>query len=333
MAGPYFIASYTPGHAVVLERNPNYTGNRPRRPDRIELTIGVGRQKSDSQIEAGIADYADNGVDPADVAKLGARFGPGSAAAKAGRQRFFVDPQLGLDFLILNTHRPLFRDLRLRQAVNYAIDRRALARLGSPYAYALRPFDQYLPPGLFGAASVNAYPSTPDLVAARGSREEAENRGLLTCNQSPCDLMAQVLKSDLAAIGIDVEVKTFPLAALFEREGRKGEPYDVAFGEWLVDYPDPEDFLHYVLEGPVFSDFDSPAFQRKLAAAAKLSGPSRYLAYEKLDGDLVRNGAPLISYGNIVNYDFFSARMGCQVSQPIYGIDLGALCIRKKAGG
>ena len=104
--------------------------------------------------------------------------------------------------------------------------------------------------------------------------------------------MAQVVKSDLAAIGIDVEVKTFPLQALFEREGRKGAPYDLGFGEWLVDYPDPEDFLKNILEGPIFSDFDSPAFQRKLAAAAKLSGPARYLAYEKLDSDLVRNGAP-----------------------------------------
>ncbi len=334
MAGPYFIASYTPGQAVVLERNPNYTGSRPRRPDRIELTIGVGRQKSDAQIEAGTTDYADDGVDPADAPKLEARYGPGSAAAKAGPQRFFVDPLLGLDFLVLNTNRPLFGDLRLRQAVNYAIDRRALARLGSPFAFGGRPFDQYLPSGLFGAGSVNAYPSTPDLAKARLLAGAKRRTAIFyTCNQSPCDVMAQLVKSDLAAIGIDVEVKTFPLGALFEREGTKGEPYDLGFGEWLVDYPDPEDFLNYILEGPEFSTFDDPAFKRKLAAAAKLSGPARYLAYEKLDSDLVRNGAPLASYGNVVNYDFFSARTGCQVSQPVYGIDLGALCIRKQAGG
>ncbi len=334
MAGPYFIASYTPGQAVVLERNPNYTGNRPHRADRVEVTIGVGRQRSDAEIEAGTADYAMNGVDPADAARLAARFGSGSAAAKAGRQRFFVDPLLGIDFLILNNHRPLFRDVRLRQAVNYAIDRRALARLGSPSAYALRSFDQYLPPGLFGAGSVDAYPPAPDLAAARRLAGSKRRTAVFyTCNQSPCDVMAQLVKSGLAAIGIDVQVKTFPLLALFQREGRKGEPYDLGFGEWLVDYPDPDDFLNLLLEGKEFSTFDNPMFARKLADAAKLSGPARYLAYEKLDGDLVRNGAPWVAYGNIVSDDFFSPQVGCEVNQPIYGIDLGALCIRKQGGG
>jgi Bacterial extracellular solute-binding proteins, family 5 Middle len=102
---------------------------------------GVARHRTDAEIEAGTVDYAIDGVDPAHAARLAGRYGPGSKAATKGRQQFFVDPLVGLDFLQLNTHRPLFRDLRLRQAVNYAIDRRALARLGSPFGYPLRPID------------------------------------------------------------------------------------------------------------------------------------------------------------------------------------------------
>ena len=30
----------------------------------------------------------------------------------------------------------------------------------------------------------------------------------------------------------------------------------------------------------------------------------------------------------MLSYDFFSARMGCQVYQPVYGIDIAALCIK-----
>ncbi len=329
MAGPYSIAAYSPGRQIVLQRNPNYAGGRAHRFDRLDLTYGLARQRTDAQIEAGAADYAIDGVDPADVAKLASRYGPGSAATTKGRQQFFVDPLLGYDFLALNTHRPLFRDTRLRKAVNYAIDRRALAALGSAYPYALRPTDQYLPAGLFGFKDDHIYPFTPDLTKARrlagGRRRTAV---FYTCNHSPCDRMAQIIKNDLATIGIDIQVKTYPLDALFTRVGRKGEQFDLAWGEWVADYPDPDNFLNLLLQGQILPTFDDPAFKRKLAAAAQLSGPPRYLAYGKLDTDLARNGAPLAAYGNMLSYDFFSARMGCQVSNPVYGIDLAALCLR-----
>jgi YVTN family beta-propeller protein len=329
MAGPYYIVSYQPGQELVLARNPNYVGNRPHRLDRVDLTYGRAQQKTDSQIEDGTADYAIDGVEPADAAALAARYGPDSAAARRGQQQFFVDPLLGLDFLTLNTHRPLFRDARLRQAVNYAIDRRALARLGSAFPYALRPSDQYLPPGIFGFRDVTIYPVIPNVAKARrlagGERRTAV---FYTCNHSPCDQMAQVVKTDLATIGIDVQVKTFPIDALFTRIRRKGEPFDLSWNEWVADYPDPDNFLNLLARGGTIPTFDDPAFERKLADAARLSGPARYLAYGTLDTDLARNGAPWVAYGNMLSYDFFSARMGCQVYQPVYGVDIAALCIK-----
>ena len=132
-AGPYQIASYTPGQGVVLTLNPNYHGNRPHALARIELRVGVSPQRAISQVEAGSADYAVDGeIGSADVAYLASRYGPGSPAARAGHQQYFVNAIPELDFLALNTHRPLFQDVRLRQAVNYAIDRAALAQLGGP---------------------------------------------------------------------------------------------------------------------------------------------------------------------------------------------------------
>jgi len=80
----------------------------------------------------------------------------------------------------------------------------------------------------------------------------------------------------------------------------------------------------------ILPNFDDVAFNRKLAGAARLSGPARYFAYGKLDADLARNGAPWAAYGNMLSHDFFSARMGCQINQPVYSIDLAALCIRTR---
>jgi hypothetical protein len=83
-----------------------------------------------------------------------------------------------------------------------------------------------------------------------------------------------------------------------------------------------------VLEDGVGPAFNDPTYKRELAAAARRSGPERYLTYGNLDLDLARNGAPLAAFGNGATYDFFSARIGCPAFG-FYGIDLNALCVRR----
>src|SRR5262249_14977021 len=131
-AGPYYIASYVPHWQLVLRRNPNYHGTRPRRLDEIVYTIGLRPGTSVARGEQGRADYVAGRLPNEDDATLATRYGPASAAARTGRQRYFVNPMLALGFAALNTNRPLFASARVRRAVNYAIDRRALAKQGSP---------------------------------------------------------------------------------------------------------------------------------------------------------------------------------------------------------
>src|SRR5262249_46924545 len=61
-AGPYYVASSTPGQELVLARNPNYGGGRPRHLDEIRIALGVSQADSLRQIESGRADYALDGV-------------------------------------------------------------------------------------------------------------------------------------------------------------------------------------------------------------------------------------------------------------------------------
>jgi len=330
-AGPYRVTSYTPGQGVVLERNPNYAGSRPHRLARIELAVGVPREKAARDVEAGAADYVVEGIAPSLAPALEKKYGPGSAAASKGRQQYFVNAQPALSFIVLNTHRPLFRDVRVRQAVNLAIDRRALARLGNPFGpIPEQPTDQYLPPGIPGFRDVRIHSFTPDLAKARRLAGGKRRRAVLyVCNATPCDQMGQVIKENLAAIGIAVQVKKIAVQAMFDRLSRKGEPFDLAPIGWLSDYPDPAQFLNVLLTSGVIPTFDEPAYRRKLATVAGLSGPARYLAYGKLDADLSRNAAPWVAISNSSSRDFFSARMGCQVFQPAFGMmDIAALCIR-----
>jgi YVTN family beta-propeller protein len=332
-AGPYRVASYAPGQGVVLTRNPNYQGSRPHRLGRIELAVGIPAERQIAQIEAGTADYAVQGAfDGAQAATLAARYGPGSPAAKAGHQQYFVNPRPQLDFLALNTHRPLFADPRLRQAVNFAIDRAALARLGDEYTpLPEHPTDHYLPPGVPGYRDVHVYPLTPDLARARhlAAAHTGTTAVLYTCDVSPCDQQAQIIKTDLAAVGLHLEVKAFPDPTLYTKTVTPGEPFDIAWVGWIPDYLDPNAMLNVLLaDGTAIPTFDDPSYRQRLAAAARLTGPQRYLTYAQLDADLARNAAPLVAFGNLSSYDFFSSRMGCQLFGA-YGIDLAALCIKK----
>lgn len=306
--------------------------------------MGMSTGRAVAAVKAGSADYTSLATGPspnaglagtlsAEASQLAAHYGPGSAAAARGRQQYFVNPLMQLDYFILNTHRPLFSDVRLRQAVNYAIDRRALAALGDGFQpLPEHPTDHYLPPPMPGYRNARVYPLTSDPAKATSLANGGGRTAVLyTCNVSPCPEQAQIVKTDLAAIGLSVQVKTFPISTLFASLTRPNEPFDLAWQGWITDYPDPFGMLNAVLESgaTIEPSFNDPTYERKLAAAARLSGPERYLTYGSLDLDLARNGAPLAAFGNLSQFDFFSARIGCQAFG-FSGMDLAALCLRPR---
>lgn len=337
-AGPYYRASDL-RDTIVLRRNPNYHGARPHPLREIRIRVKVGQKLAARDVARGTADYALPSLSAAESPRLARRFGPASPAAEAGRQRYFVNPTLGLLYLTMNTKRDLFSTTRMRNAVNYAIDRRALARQGGPGSGAT-PTDQYLPPGIPGFRDAQIYPLRPNAAKARRLAGPGRRTAVLYAPPDPSDRKrAEIVKANLSAIGIDVQVKIFSDAVLFRRLGRTGEPYDLALTRWFADYVDPVTFLGVFdpRTGPGNpnqsnndSYFDEPAYTRGLAAAERLSAPERYFAYGRLESDLVRNAAPWAAFANPVAQDFFSARIGCQTFHPIYQMDLAALCLRRR---
>lgn len=336
-AGPYYVSAWTPRRQLILDRNPNYTGDRVANFDKIVYSVGVDLQQGLLQIRNGQADYAGDGLPPASNGELGEQYGADSDAASKGLQQYFVNPALTINYLALNTSRPLFSDVKTRQAVNYAIDRLSILRQSG--AYAGTPTDQYLPPLIEGYKDEELFPLTPDADKAKELLGEGftGKAVLYTCNAGSCPERAQIIQSNLAAIGIDVEVKTFERAVQFQKEGTRGEPLDIADEGWIADYPDPYDFINILLDGNNiqatnnvnFSYFDEPEWNQKMAEAAKLSGEERFTRYGDLDIELARDAAPWAATFISNNRDFFSQRIGCQVYQPIYGMSLAPLCIRE----
>jgi YVTN family beta-propeller protein len=332
-AGPYYISSFAPHQQLVLRRNPNYGGSRPHRFSRIVYTLGISPAKALADVEAGVADYLPRIPFDAD-ARLAARYGPTSGAA--GRhQRYFVAPRLNLAFLALNTSRPLFASARLRRAVSYAIDRRALARQGSllygPGPFTTIPTDRYLPPNMPGSDRRNILPLEGDPAAARRVAGAVHATAVLySCNLALCRRHEQQITHDLSAIGIDVDVKEFPLEHLIERASRPNEPYDILIAWWYVDYADPADVLNILLDPHGnLSHFRSKRWDDELARVDQIAGQARYRSYAQLARKLERDVSPVIAYATGTTREFFSARVGCQAFNPVYGLDLAALCLRR----
>src|SRR5204863_1922455 len=118
-AGPYYLAAHTDSVAV-LKRNPNYDGPRPQHLDAIVFRFGVAPGDVVAQIAKGKVDY---------VAEYDPALAPDTPAARAGGSRYRLTPDStgSTHLLALNPRRPLFADIRLREAVEYALDRQALA--------------------------------------------------------------------------------------------------------------------------------------------------------------------------------------------------------------
>ena len=333
-AGPYYVAVHSPGEEIVLRRNPYYRGPRPQRSGQVQITVRAGSAASIARVERGDVDYAALLGRPEAVQRLRARYGPGSDEARNGRQRYFANPSLQLSHIVFNTSRGVFRSARLRRAVNYALDRRALARAGLFSALPGTPTDQYLPPRMPGYREARIYPLTPDLRRAKELAGDERRTVVLYVLNEPAHLrFAEIVKANLGRIGMDVEIS--PSGSHFERIGRRGEPFDMAVNGWQSDYPDPLDFLN-LLDGRTIgpsgnlnnSYFDDPRYNRRLDAAAGLPSPARELALGRLANDVARTSAPWAAVANDQYRSFFSARMGCQVLNPVIGVDLAALCIR-----
>jgi ABC-type transport system substrate-binding protein len=330
-AGPYYVAEYVPGRKVVLRRNPNYGGKRPHHVARFEVRL-TSPAETLKRLERGAADWTPHILSFAGerMRELVRRY------ERSGRLSF--KPQPAIQFWFLNTERPLFRgNARLRRAVNFAVDRTALVR-ETGFRVA-RPTDQYLPPGFPGFQEARIYPFRPNL-----KRAKALARGRLRGGKAVLYVptrflpLAQVVKSNLAKIGLAVEITAIPGPnPYFERVRTREEPYDIAWYPWLADYNDPYTFINQLLHGREigrlgsanFSYFNSPKYNRRMDRASRLPVPARYRAYAKLDRQLARDAAPLVAYDVLNEPTLVSARVDprCKILRP--RLDLAAVCLKR----
>ena len=154
-------------------------------------------------------------------------------------------------------------------------------------------------------------------------------------NFPPPLALAQLVKRQLAEIGLDVELRPVPYhvtsAAYLGPLFAAGETWDIALVLWTPDYLDPYAYLNRLLDasfigGTNLARFDSPAVNRLLRQAARLEGSARYRRYGELDVEIARDEAPLVPIEFFDEPTLVSKRVGCVVLRPV--LDLTAACLK-----
>ena len=328
-SGPYYIAGFVPGREVVLARNPLYRGGRPQHVDSFVVDLTSTLETATQRVVEGKADLA---------FAAASQFEPLERRYGVNRSRFFVSPSLdSARVLVLNSRRPLFHNNpRLRRAVNFAIDRQALA---AAVGGVVSPTDQFLSPHAAGFRDVRIYPLRGDVSRARAMARGNTRSGKAVFYSSELFpfILAQtkLIQERLRQIGIEAEIKTFPHPVFLKKVSTPGEPFDIANSIGLATgYPD-----HTILscmfhgrgippaDGCNYFYFNSPHFNRLLDRAERLVGPARFRLYGRLDIELARDAAPAVPYVLPNTGVLVSRRAGCQrFDRPLF--DLATVCLK-----
>jgi ABC-type oligopeptide transport system substrate-binding subunit len=335
-AGPYYISDRVPNKSITIKKNPYYKGKRPHNVNQINYVIGNSLSATYLRVQQGASDYAAQGIPPASYAEAAQKYG-------VNKSQFWVKPQLGVSYLAFNHDRPLFKGANgtaLAKAINYAIDRKAMLSQGG-YLAGKRT-DQILPPGIAGFRDANLYPlkgpdvSTAKKWASKAGVKDGTEIQYYTSNTGSAPLVAQILQFNLKQIGLNVNSHLFARAVQIDKEGTRGEPFDITSEGWIADYADPYDFINVLLSGSSLHEsnnnnvayFNDPRYNKQMASAALLSGQARYNAYGKLDVAMMNTNPPWAARNNFNDRILVSSKVGCFTFNSTYSVDLAALCLK-----
>lgn len=152
--GPYILTEYKKGESATMTANPNYYGGEPKIKTVIVKTVASG-----SEMQAVMTGDVDLDAD------VTANADQVAIAQKAEFINLWVQPTLGYGYIGLNHSNDQFKDLKVRQALLYAIDRKSLVQsVYGEYGHVLN-INQTAQSWLYTEDGINPYDYDPDKAA------------------------------------------------------------------------------------------------------------------------------------------------------------------------
>jgi peptide/nickel transport system substrate-binding protein len=331
--GPYVITKSEPGRGWEYERNPQWAkANEKLMPeipsghvDKIKIQVLRNPETEVNYVESGKLDWMGNEVPPDRYQDVKSKY--------EGSQ-FRVEPTFSNYFFWMNTTQEPFNDVKVRQAVNYAIDPAALERI---YSGRLEGGQQILPPGMPGYQKLNLYPH--DMKKAKELIAEANPTDkdivVWTNSESPSKDVGAYYQGVLNELGFNAELKVLSPDNYFTVITNSSTPeLDTGWANWFLEYPSPNGFFQPLLSeesiaptnGTNLPRFADPTLSKKIAELGEEAvGPKQEAEYAQLDKEFMEE-APLAPYGTSTAGTFVSSDINLEnvVFTPSFGQDLAS---------
>ena len=236
-SGPFRLIRNQQDREVVIERNQQYWGERPRVP-RVRFTVVPDTTTRALELRKGSADVALNAL-TADMVL---------ALRKDPKLEVQQTPGTVLTYLALNLRDPILKDVRVRQALAYALDRRPpihyLWRDEARPAYSILPTQSWA-----FTSDLPTYDYNPqrarELLDAAGypARNGARFRlAMKTSTEETTRLLAAVLQQQWRVVGVELDIQTYEFATFFA-DVQKGA-FQLYSLRWIGGNNDPDMFQY-----------------------------------------------------------------------------------------
>ncbi len=237
--GPFIWANYRKDDRIIYNANVNYfRGKQPI--DRLVFSITPDQATREARLEAGECDVIPY-PNPANVERL-----------KANPELQVLEQEgLNVGYLAMNVQKPPFDNVKVRQAINMAIDKEAI--LSAVYQGAGKAAKNPIPPTIWSYdESVSAYPYDPEqakaMLAEAGVTDLNADLWYMPVQRPynpDAKRMAELMQADLAKVGINAELKTFEWGE-YRKRLQEGEHMMGMLG-WTGDNGDPDNFMGVLL--------------------------------------------------------------------------------------
>ncbi|MCO4319017.1 ABC transporter substrate-binding protein [Phyllobacterium sp. 21LDTY02-6] len=314
-SGTFILKDWTIGQHLVFERNPDYFVKDMPHIDKFTVEVGQEPLVALLRLQKGEVDIAGDGIPPAKFLEI---------KNSADGPKMIVDgQQLQTGYITLNTKVKPLDNLKVRQALNMAINKDRITRILNGRATAASQPLPPLMPGYDKSFTGYAY----DVEKAKALLAEAGfptgfETVLYSTNTDPQPRIAQAVQQDLAAVGVKAEVRALAQANVIAAGGTEGEAPMIWSGgmAWIADFPDPSNFYGPILgcSGAVaggwnWSWYCNQDIDKRAVAADSMSDPAkvaeRSATWGKIFTDIMADAPwiPLINERRVVAK---SLRMG-----------------------